>query len=233
MISSAVIYHGQARTFKDCFLNQYWYILRKIPNPTFYVCVEENEQATDMNLLRTRFKDVAVTTFIRPDMVKMFDPKLILHSGSGFNPGAENLMRGMYARQMAWEFFSRMDKGGHHQIVMMRPDAFLRSIIIPPAPLPNQMFTNWWTRSGGVNDRIAFAGRDAAKAVFNIYDNAEAILDMGCPLDGEPMIEAALEMAGCYATPTLKMWCKMRRLDGSVSEPEFSTDEMVMAAHGV
>lgn len=232
-MTTAVIYHGQARTFAKCFTNQYWYVLRRIPNPVFYVCVEENQQATDMNLLRTRFKDVAVTTFLRPETVKMFDPVLIESSGSGYNPGMENLMRGLYARQMAWDFFTKMDKGGHMQFLFMRPDAFFRSFIMPPTPSFNQIFTNWWSRSGGVNDRVSVAGNKAAEAVMTMYDHAEELIEMGCPADGEPMIEAALELAGCYASPTLKAWCKMLRLDGSISHPEFSSDEMVMAMHGL
>jgi hypothetical protein len=118
-------------------------------------------------------------------------------------------------------------------MVLMRPDAFFRSFVLPPSPSFNQIYTNWWSRSGGVNDRVAVGGWKAVQAVMTMYENAEAIIEKGCPLDGEPMIAAALELAGCFATPTLKAWCRMKRLNGTVSEPEFSHDELVMAMHGL
>jgi hypothetical protein len=229
---TAVIYHGQARTFAECFANQYWYVLRKLPYPRFYVCVEDDDQAKDMDLLKKRFEHVHIRTFTKPETVKVFDVGLTSHSGSGFRVDPERLSRQWWARLQAWAMFHEMDAGRSDLIVLMRPDAFLRSIVIPnPAPRPDEIFTNWWTRSGGVNDRVAFAGPLAAHAVMTIYERMDEIIAMGCPLDGEPMIEAALELGRCRALPILKAWCTMRRLTGPSPGPEFSYDELVMAMH--
>lgn len=59
-MKTAVLIYGQARTFRECYASQRWQIYRKLTDPHFFVSVEDDEQAADMELLRADFANVQI-----------------------------------------------------------------------------------------------------------------------------------------------------------------------------
>jgi len=232
-VRTAVIITGQARTFRQCWSNQWWNLYRKLDNPIFYACVEDDEQADDMELLWERSDRVFIRKVKRPETVFMPPLDASAHSASVVKGSLGNTSRGLWMSNEAWKFFESCSPGIHEQVVISRPDMFFRSFVMPYRPEPTEIISLWWARSGGLNDRLAFAGLEAAKARLTTYERIPELLDMGCAFHGESLAAGALELAGCRISPVLHAWMSFVRLDGTVVNPDYTPDELAMMIQGI
>ena len=91
-------------------------------------------------------------------------------------------------------------------------------------------FTPWWVRFGGVNDRLAILGREAARAYFTVYEQIPALLAKGCPFHPESLVKAALLENGCTIHETLRTEFTTLRLDGNHRPPEIMSCDIAHAA---
>lgn len=81
-------------------------------------------------------------------------------------------------------------------------------------PLPDSLcLTAYWSRWGGVNDRIALLGRKAAEAYFTTFAVREELRKMHCPCHPETMVATALELAGIRQSHTLATEFVARRVN--------------------
>jgi hypothetical protein len=92
----------------------------------------------------------------------------------------------------------------HSLFVRLRPDLFFHRFDMPPRlPRADEALTCYWGSHGGVNDRFALLGRQAAEAWFTAHRQLDKMLSGGCPLHPESLQLAALRLAGCINHPCL------------------------------
>lgn len=221
-MKTAIIYSGQTRTFTDVFQNQFFHVLRKFPNPEFYVSVEDDKQAQDMTRLWERFpaERVHIEYVQQPQIPEPSpDPKWLAMYPASSPP--QSILRQLWALNRAWDFFAEHSTSQAQVfdiVVRIRPDIAFARFEVPqfgPWWTPEACLTPWWARWGGVNDRMAVMGSKAAYHYFRTFDRLKALMDLGCPLHPETLVAASLELGEIEVQPTLATEFVTCRLDGS------------------
>lgn len=239
-MKTAVIYSGQARTFGEVFPNQYDKVLRLLPSPEFFVSVADDAQAPAMTRLWECFPkaSVHIEHVKQPQLPEPPpDPKWLQMYPPSATPQA--ILRQLWSLNRAWEFFQATAKGlcvevethgGSYSkevkfdiIVRLRPDlAFFR--FEEPIQWDRcsgwhdwSCYTPWWSRWGGVNDRMALLGQEAAKHYFTTFTKIERLRAAGCPLHPETLVDRSLRDGGIQPSHTLATEFRAIRLDGSVT----------------
>lgn len=211
---TAVIYSGEARTFAQVFANQYYHVLRHLPDPEFFVSVQDDAQAADMTRLWGRFPadDIHIEYVEQPTLPEPApDPKWLNLYPPSAKPQA--ILRQLWALNEAWGFYQSETKVEHKLVVRIRPDiAFARFEM----PSINRCFTPWWARWGGVNDRLALLDQPAARHYFTTFTKIERLRALGCPLHPEQLIAASLRDGGIEPSHTLAADFITLRLDGTI-----------------
>ena len=223
-MSTAVFIVGQARTFNKCWRTQYWHLYRHLQNPTFYVCVENDEQAQDMNLIQERYPKERIHVKLLPlssevtDLPKPSDEHE-WHAPYPVVTPAASILKCFWNYNEAWKFYQSFGTDDD-LIVRCRPDAFFHSCEVPKAKLaPHDFMSLWWERYGGVNDRLVFMGPRAAESAMTMITRIDSILAAGCPLHGESVPWAAVQLAGMRVRHELCAWLSLLRLNGDLVLP--------------
>jgi len=224
-MKTAVIYSGQTRTFGETFPNQYDKVLRQLPNPEFFVSVAADEQAPAMSRLYERFprSSVHIEHVKQPTLPEPPPgPKWLQMYPPSATPQA--ILRQLWALHRAWEFFwdAATAPAGFDLIVRLRPDLAFTRLELPHTSWvdlgswhPYRCVTPWWARWGGVNDRVAFLGIEAAKHYFTTFSKVERLMAAGCPLHPETIIDRSLRDGLITPEHTLATEFVAVRLDGS------------------
>jgi hypothetical protein len=82
--------------------------------------------------------------------------------------------------------------------------------------------TPYWGRFGGVNDRFAVMGTEAAYDYFSTFSRLGNLLDSGCPLHPESLVKASLESHFRIIRDTMQTEFSTIRKNGEVRGPEIS-----------
>jgi hypothetical protein len=221
-ITTAVLLTGEARTFSLCLRTQQWALFRKLPNPTFYCCVEDNEQAKDMEGLydlyprdRVHIKRLKTPTDLPQPDEKYYDGAPYPRSGP-----TKRLIGAIWNMNEAWNWYAGLG-GTDSLVVKLRCDAYFHEFYAPSRlPEADEAMTLWWERYGGINDRVAFFGRKAAEAYFTTYQRIHQILAAGCSLHGESLMGGSLHLAGMRTLHILNAWLSFIRLPDSGNRME-------------
>lgn len=214
-MSTAVIYTGQARTFAQLDWNHHWHVLRKLDDPHIYVSVEDDEDAPAMELLRGFPYPVRIERVRQPEVPQPKAREGILGCYPPSSP-PQAILRQLWHLQRGWEFMQGFGKT-HQVFVRIRPDLAFGRLTVPEVIHPDDCFTPWWARWGGVNDRFAIMGGWAASRYFGTHGLLNTLMDQGCPLHPETLIAAGLDIA-----PKVRSWSTLDaefttiRKDGSV-----------------
>jgi hypothetical protein len=221
-MSTAILYTGQARTFKRCFASQYWNVLRKMPEPHFFCSVADDEDAGDMELLRTKFEHVFIEKLEQPVIMEP-DHHLVDHAPYRISTSVQGVLRQLWALSRGWNFMQvQAGAAEFSRYVRIRPDLFFHRCEPPTWRLQyHEAFLPWWGGYGGVNDRFAIMGPDAAKAYFTTFEKLSTLFSIGCPLHPESLIRASLEAAGCVIREKLSAEFSCLREDGQRVWPEY------------
>lgn len=218
-MKTCFIYTGQARTFAQLWRNHAWFVHRHFPNADFFVSVADDEQSYDMMALRSLGHTVYFEKVVQPEIP---EPDMAAHQ-FGYPPSTslQAILRQFWALNRAWEFVgNRADN--YNLFIRIRPDSrFTR--FVPPAPWERATWfsfarsyclTPWWARWGGVNDRFALLGRDAAEVYFTTFQHRQALFDKHCPCHPETLLAASLESGDIVPDDTLACEFMTVRLDG-------------------
>jgi hypothetical protein len=213
-MKTAIFYSGQARTFNSCWPNHFWYVLRHFPNPHIFASVCDDSEAKSMERLRERFKSVSIEHVKQPDFQDADAvAKKATHSGYIIVVKPQNVFRAFWHLKKAW---GMLPEGQEFDIyVRIRPDIWFQEFERPQLEFLNrwECWTPPWGSYGGINDRFAVMGHDAAVRYFNAFDHIGELLDAGCPFHPETLSRAALEQDGiARPVPRLVTDFKIRRL---------------------
>lgn len=221
-MKTAVIYSGQARTFSEVFANQWWHVLRKLPDPHFFVSVENDDRAESMTRLWEKFDPAVVHMEVveQPQIPEPpADPKWLAVYPPSASPQA--ILRQFWSLNRAWSFFRETCAARaypeFHLVLRIRPDLAFARFEMPVIRAMHawSCLTPWWARWGGVNDRVALMGITAARNYFTTFDSLKPLLALGAPLHPETLLAASLEIAEIPLNPTLATEFITVRTDGT------------------
>jgi hypothetical protein len=247
-MSTAVLISGQMRTFSQCYPTQRWQIFRHYENhavasakadePHFFVSCVDDAQAGSAELLREHYKNVHIERYKDPVLSTI--PELAgLHAPYRNAATNAKLLLQHWANKRAWDSFcviwDRLLQADAEfrfsTIIRIRPDQWFHRFQKPENPTPGQCYCPWWGKFGGVNDRFAIMGIDAAKAYFDTWSNIDELLAAGCPFHPETLVMESMRLHGVDIIPRLMTSFSTMRLDGQQRWPEITTEDLAELVH--
>ncbi len=216
-LKTAVIFSGQARSFRFTYKTILWTLLRKLPNVHVFVSVADDENAPSMDLLRNDFEHVEIEYVKQPEKIDEPEGNLDQHAGWFRSASVQSILKQLWALERGWDFYKSKNPEGFDLVVRCRPDLWCQDIQLPFSPLESQAssfscHTPWWGTFGGVNDRMALMGPQAAPHYLRTFSNREALWKLGCPLHPETMVRASLELGGVNIIDRLQAEFRICRL---------------------
>ncbi|NBW23278.1 MAG: hypothetical protein EBR82_86570 [Caulobacteraceae bacterium] len=229
----AVILVGQMRTWETCLHTFKWHVARKFECPMdFFVSTVQDEQMASAELIRLHFPEARLEIDAKESQPQIPEPTELVR----FEPYARSVpvqavLRQLWQLSEAWKFFNRFDDGQYDIVIRSRPDLFFHSFQLPERmPGKFDALTPWWGRFGGINDRFAIMGWNAARAYFTTYDRLYHLLPIGCPLHPESLVAGSLALDDCTTTTALKAEFSTLRLTGEMRAPEISGIDLAHCA---
>ncbi len=225
VLKTAVLISGQLRTFKKCYPTQKWHIFRHYePDIHFFVSCVDDEQAPSGDLLLEDYEGRVHIDAWYKDPTDL--PEIPIGKGA-CAPYAnatthDKLMLQHWGNKKVWDFFaSSAATESFDVIIRIRPDLWIHRFQPPRLTgdalwnEPNTVFAPWWGKFGGINDRLAVMGRQAAETYFNLYSGIDGLLKHGCPFHPETMLAGWLQICGVTVDNTLMATFSTDRMDGS------------------
>ena len=209
--SVGIFYSGQARTFANCWPNQWWYVLRHFPHAKVFASVADDAQAKDIELLRQHYPKASIEVVKQPDFPDAEKYETI-NTWGGYIRSAKpvNILRAFWHYEKVW----KMAEGQKFDInIRIRPDLWFQEFELPAHVEKWECWVPAWGSWGGINDRFAIMGHAAAERYFNSFNSLEGLLTDGCPFHPETLTRAAVERDGiCRIRQQLAATFKIRRL---------------------
>jgi len=230
-MKTAVLISGHMRTFPVCVHTLRHHVLRHYRNLTFYVSTVRDEQAETWKQLKTLFPGCPVYADIVPKQPELPElPEPVRFEPYARSVPTQAVLRQLWQLNECWKLYERSGERGHDVFIRARPDLFFHGFRAPSMPGDGVAFVPWWGRFGGINDRFAVMGCDAANAYHTTYSRLAELLEGGCPIHPESLIAESLRATGCYATDTLRATFSTLRVSGEMRPPEISTIDIAEAA---
>ena len=207
---------GQFRSFATCLPTQHWHVYRHFHDIHFFVVMQNtlppsaapnapppvNSEAM-VKLLEDKYgKDRVHAKLIDdPQDLPMIPKKYGLHAPyENAAPHPQLLMQHWYQNEV-WKLFKESGQTPD-TIIRQRGDNFFHSITFPKME-PNTVYSPWFGRFGGINDRFAIMDHQAATAYFTVYERIDEFLKLGCPFHPETLLKTALEFGGVKSNDKL------------------------------
>lgn len=250
-MKTAILITGHMRTFARVIRTQQWHVYRHFPDADFYVSTVRDQDTGSIDELRKLYPKARIEVDVvdaQPELPIPVPPvaedwtvgRMYGHEPYAISVHPQAILRQLWQLNRAWEHFTKARGDAEYDcVVRVRPDLWFRSF----EPLfPSDEFealTPWWGRFGGINDRFAVLGAKAAEAYFGTYGNMPYLLEQGCPLHPESLVNASLRMMKCGVDDTLLVeFCKLYgsenpQLAGQFRNPEITEIDMAhLAAKG-
>jgi hypothetical protein len=235
-MKTAILLSGHIRSFERCLPGLHWFVFRHFPGADFFVSTEPDEDAPKAELLRAKYPDAKVSIDTTPQPAMVFPPEWITaaaHAPYAISVPVEHVVGQLWRLNRCLDHF--IESAGpsilrdYDTVVRCRPDLWFHSFTKPPRIKSNRARTPWWGRFGGVNDRFAVLGMNAAMAYFSTYRKIGAHLAAGCPLHPESLIRASLEGANAAIDDTMRAEFSTLRANGETRNPEVSVIDLAHA----
>jgi hypothetical protein len=244
-MSTAILISGQLRTFAQCYPTQRWHVLRRFTDCHFFITVQAQPDAHE--ILAPLIADygagrVHLQQLTDPDLSAYLTPELAraYHQAPYTNaaPAHQLLLQHWYQAQVYSHFIATEDQYPFKfaTIIRLRPDLYFHSFAPDLAVddlLADEVLTPWWGRFGGLNDRFAIMGDEAAPAYFDVFDKIPALLAAGCPFHPETLLKARLDNASLRVSDRLRAEFSTLRPGGQMRPAEITPIDLAHAALSV
>ncbi len=185
------------------------------PDIHFFVSCCDDEQAQNASLLSADYENVHIERYQDPTDLPEIPKEKGFWAPYANATTHDKLMLQHWGNKKVWDFFaSSAVWPSFDTIIRIRPDLWIHRFQ-PEVPQENTVIAPWWGKFGGINDRLAIMGRNAAETYFNLYGGIEMLLKHGCPFHPETLLAAWLEMCGVAVENTLMATFSTDRMDGS------------------
>ena len=234
MNKTAIIISGQMRSFARCYPSQKWAVYRKLDNPHFFVSCADDEQSESAELLKKEWDNVHIEKVTPPDMPlpdKLFSDHAPYSITPTKTPGVsplQGIMRQLWHLSRAWKFANEItnEMKGFETVIRCRPDLHFHKFQFNAGICEDDVYTPWWGTYGGINDRFAILGVNAAKSYFETYENVPALLKSGCSFHPESLVAASLEKGGFPIEDNLTAEFGILRMNGELQHMEVIPGEI-------
>lgn len=155
------------------------------------------------------------------------------------------VLRQLWQLRECWRVFTENANPNHYDVIIRcRPDLWFHSMKVPDygarhhqqagesfdipreGPCSRDAYVPYWGQFGGVNDRFAVMGREAAEAYFMCYERAHLLMTQyGCPLHPESLVAAALSTFRMYVRPLFAEFSTLRA-NGEMRGPEITAVDL-------
>jgi hypothetical protein len=233
-MKTAVLISGQMRTFAKCYPTQRWQIFRHYePDIYFFVSCCDDAQADSASLLLRDYENVHCERLKDPDDLPSIPIQQGYHAPYANAASHAKLMLQHWGNKRVWEFFrSKAESTSFDTIIRIRPDIWIHRFQKPSVSTYFEIdlrtvLAPWWGKFGGINDRLAIVGKEAASIYFGLYDIIPTLLEKGCPFHPETLLAETLRTSGMNVENTLLTEFSTERMDGSRRWAEIVTSDMV------
>lgn len=224
-MKTAILITGHMRTFARVVRTQQWHVYRHFPDADFYVSTVRDQDTGSIDELRKLYPKARIEVDVvdaQPELPIPVPPfaedwtvgRMYGHEPYFISVHPQSILRQLWQFNRAWEHFTNARGDAKYDcVVRVRPDSWFRSAEIKKPIFSILAITPYFGRFGGINDRFAILGIDAAQAYFTTYAKLSAIMAQGCPLHTESLVKASLLDAACSVNDT--MLCNFSKLYGS------------------
>lgn len=195
------------RSFDKTLANQQWHVLRHFPDAKFFCVTEDDEDATKANLLVARMATVKLVK--QPEMVlpegcpETWTPgQPYMHEPYHISVHPHAVLGQLWMLREGWRLYQETKTEDADLIIRIRPDLWFHSFEVPVFFRSNPTgfidgregiaCTPRFGRFGGVNDRFALLGADAAEHYFTTYDKVPMMIKSDAPLHPETLVATSL-----------------------------------------
>lgn len=230
-MKTAIILTGAMRSFDKCLPSLQNVVFRHYQDAKYYIATANDEDATKAGLLGSRIANIAVLD--QPEMVipdgcpnEWTPGHPYMHEPYAISVHPHAVLGQLWMLRQGWELYRKSGELAD-LIIRCRPDLFFQSFHKPQGDVwHSQAITPWWGRFGGVNDRFALLGPNAAHHYFTTYDKVQRFISDGRPLHPETVVAASLRDGDCSIDDTLKAeFCTLRK-NGEMRPPEITTIDL-------
>ncbi len=250
-MKTAVIISGHMRTFAVCLPTFRWQVLRHFGDEIdFYVSTVEDANAPTWKLLEKAFPHRPVYCEVLPSQPTIPVPPEwgdetkwqanVCHTWEPYaiSVSPQAVLRQLWQLNEAWKLYRRSGPTDHTIIIRARPDLWFSGFQMPDSLVAHptaiidsqKAFTPWWGRFGGINDRFAMLGAEAASNYFRTFTRLPELIAAGAPMHPETLIRASMELAGCIVDDTLRVEFSTVRNNGEARAPEIGPIDIAHAA---
>ena len=185
---------------RECFANQHWYLYRQLERVyggiEFFVSLANDGEAHEVEPLLLKYypgaqvhlEIVKQPTLPEPPRASTF------HSAYPISSPFQSILRDLWHRERVWGFYGEQADERADVVVRMRPDLFFQTLFLPKAIAEWDCWTPFWGSFGGVSDRFAIMGANAAAHYFNAFSWVDELLAQGCPMHPETLTCEALNL---------------------------------------
>ena len=208
MSKTAILISGHARSFKWIFENQCQRVFSRFEHPVFFCSIVEDEQARDIELLKTKFPESDV--FIeyvkeQPDCVELIGRELFPKASRNYIDGwfkkcvqkskyapaphasPQTIFASLWHQNRVYEMMESARVSDIKYYVRHRPDLSFTNLELPKTIERNECYVPWWSSWGGINDRWAVMGELAASAYFTAFKGLAVFLNNDVGLHPETL----------------------------------------------
>lgn len=223
-MSTAILLSGQLRTIARTWPTIRWHVLRHYCDLHFFIVVQDTPEVQFVDTLRAEIGADRVHLDARadPDLSEHLTPLLSAryHDAPYTNAApAHQLLLQHYYQAEVWKFMkSLVNPEDFSTFIRLRGDLFFHDFTPPlqHALTFNTCHVPDWAGFGGINDRCAVMGEEAAGAYFNLWDAIPTLLEQGCPFHPETLLLANLERNDVIVRRDLRTHFSTLRANGQV-----------------
>lgn len=247
-MKTAIILTGGMRSFDKTLPNLAWQVLRHFPKARYYIATEDDGDAHKADLIGTKTQDAVIYRVKQPEMIipdgcptTWTQGRPYMHEPYSISVPPAAVMGQLWMLREGWKLYLDANDPAD-LIIRLRPDLWFHSFEVPRILRPHSMstppfmdmesvaFTPWFGRFGGINDRFALLGPEAAAQYFTTYEKIPMLLKAGCPLHPESLIDASLRIGAIHIEDNLKAEFSTLRTSGEMRPPEISAIDIAHAA---
>lgn len=242
-MKTVFILTGHMRSFEKCLPTLHWHIARHFPEAAWFVSTIDDANAHKAELLKAKYPSALVCIDAvkeQPDCVaeKRAEGCDLPASWSRGEPYTfepypisvhpQAVLRQLWQLEQGWKLYQAAGLDADC-VIRVRPDLYFHSAELREAcdDVPAwRAFTPWWGRFGGINDRFAVLGKQAAHSYFTAYSRLRYLMAEGCPLHPESLLRAALDLDACLINDLLPVEFSTLRENGQMRAPEVAHGDL-------
>lgn len=229
-LKSAIIITGHMRSFDRCLPNLWWFVFRHFPDAQVFISTVKDEDSPKAELIRRHFNNVTIeeveTQPEFPELKPWTPGQIYTHEPYAISVSPTAVLRQLWQLERGYELYLASNVKAD-VIIRCRPDLWFHDYDFSPEGMfQAEAFVPNWGGFGGVNDRFAILGGDAAAGYFCAFRNYKNLTANGCPLHPESLVKASLDSEFAIIHQRNFLFSTLRT-NGQMRPPEINASDFL------